>query len=148
MDESDKSEAINYLQKCIDTKASKKLKSKNRRSKSEGKANQKLYLKRTIYKETIKSTIVKAPVLKCKICSETKPNKQLLLKHLETHIGTPVTCIKCRRSFNNNVAFEWHIRHVCNLKRKSGIKTFKCNECPKVSKLCLSSGRGTGDSLQ
>lgn len=77
-------------------------------------------------------TTVKPPVLRCKVCNETKPNKKLLLGHLETHIGTPVSCVKCRRAFNSNIAFEWHLRHLCNLRRKAGAKTFKCNECPKV----------------
>lgn len=136
MDENDKSEAINYLQKCIHTKAATEMKLKKRKHKrGEVKMNlirKRFTLKRNVHQKSIGLTRVKPPVLKCKICSETKPNKRMLLKHLETHVGTPVTCIKCRRSFNSNVAFDWHIRHLCILKRKTEIKTFKCNECPKV----------------
>lgn len=93
----------------------------------------KFCVKRKIHKKPSEVISVKKLLYKCKLCDETKPNKKMFLKHLETHLGTPITCRKCRYTFNSGVAYDWHIRHLCNLKRKPVVKSFKCNECPKVS---------------
>lgn len=137
MGEDDKTEAINYLQKCIDNNSSTEMQPEKRKLKGEMKVTgtlvkKKFPLKKKMRQKSSALTRVKPLVFKCKLCDETKPNKRMFLKHLETHIGTPVTCRKCRRTFNSGAAYDWHIRHLCNLKRKPGMKTFKCNECPKV----------------
>lgn len=136
-DEDDKTEAISYVKQCIDTNTKRKMKFK-RQHNGEVKLTsslikKKFALKKKMCRKSVDATRVKPPVLKCRACDETKPSKKLLLKHLETHVGTPVSCIKCRRTFNSNLALEWHLRHLCSLRRKPGVETFKCNECPKVS---------------
>lgn len=152
-DEAEKNEAITYLRECIgnDSKNSaedvngvnKCKRSSNARDRRRKAANvvnlnselikRKFNLKRQIHrKRPLNKTSIKPFVLKCRVCSATKPTKIKLLKHLETHVGTPVSCLKCKRTFNSNVAYEWHVTNLCHLKKKSANKTFKCHECSKV----------------
>lgn len=136
MDECEKTEAIRYLKQCVDSSTKTKMRNEKKHTNkvklTSNLIKKKFALKKKLSQKTGELARVKPPVLKCKLCGETKPKKLLLLKHLETHIGTPITCIKCRRSFNSSFAFEWHFRHFCFLKRRGGERTFKCSECPKV----------------
>lgn len=120
----DRNEAIGYLHKCLkindnieneepcDTEVEKKLKNKKRK------------------KVTIKS--VKKPKLKCRICDSSHQTKTSFLKHLETHVSTPISCKLCKRSFNNKTSFSYHSSLKMCSKRSVSSKKYYCNQCPKM----------------
>lgn len=155
-DEPEKNEAITYLRKCIEaepgTSSQGNRSSENKRNtlkrkcklnnskhykklkdcSTPGGSNDKKVRKKIKYRKTNKPT-VKPFLLKCRVCDATKNTKLKLLKHLETlHFGTPISCLKCRRTFNSNVAFDWHVLHLCHIKKASTNRKYKCNECSKV----------------
>lgn len=128
LDEHEKTKAITYIKKCIDPKK------KTPKPKQEVHLNSSLIKKKFTFKKMLarKKSNVKPTVFKCRVCEEARTGKSDMFKHLEGHVGTPVTCIKCRRTFNSSVAFEWHHEHLCGWRRRNNWKVFKCNECPKV----------------
>ncbi|KAK4885663.1 hypothetical protein RN001_001934 [Aquatica leii] len=69
--------------------------------------------------------------LKCKICEVVKTTKVQFLKHIEEHIEIPVTCRKCRKTFNSRYSFDWHLIHLCKNVQKTMSKKYKCLQCPK-----------------
>ncbi|KAF5299924.1 hypothetical protein FQR65_LT09319 [Abscondita terminalis] len=70
-------------------------------------------------------------ILKCTICQEVKSTKIQYLKHLEGHIGTPITCRRCRKTFNNDASFQWHLSNLCSYRHKLLTNKYKCSQCPK-----------------
>lgn len=115
LDGKDKHEAVDYLQKYLD-KTEDRTKLKKRLVGQKKFKNHTENLKRVLFK--------------CKSCGSLAKTKHLLLKHLETHIGTPITCVRCRRSFNSKNAYTVHL----NLKmcKKSDAAMYNCDQCPKV----------------
>lgn len=77
--------------------------------------------------------VVKPFSLKCKICSATRKTKLQFLEHLETHVETPISCLKCKRSFNSKVSFEWHLIHLCHIRKIITRRIYKCEECSQVN---------------
>lgn len=73
-------------------------------------------------------------VLKCRICGVKNKTKSSLLKHLETHVGTPISCRNCKRDFNNRPAYQCHISLKMCRKHKTIIRKYFCDQCPKVFK--------------
>lgn len=76
--------------------------------------------------------VVKPFTLKCKICCATRKTKLQFLEHLETHVEAPISCLKCKRSFNSKVSFEWHHIHLCHIRKIATQRIYKCNECSQV----------------
>lgn len=74
---------------------------------------------------------LKRRVFRCKSCGIIQKTKQLYIKHLSTHIGTPISCIKCKKSFNSRVAYTCHLSlKICEIKTK--IIKYQCDQCPRV----------------
>lgn len=78
---------------------------------------------------------VKIPSLKCRTCGERSKTKKLLLKHLETHIGTPISCRHCKIGFNCRTSYLCHISlKMCRI-NKTIVKKYICDQCQKVSSI-------------
>lgn len=75
---------------------------------------------------------VKPFMLKCKVCGVMKKTKLQFFEHLEMHVQTPISCLKCKRSFNGRLSFEWHLLNLCHIRKIITKRTYKCNECPQV----------------
>ncbi|EFA06347.2 Zinc finger protein 184-like Protein [Tribolium castaneum] len=88
----------------------------------------------------IENLSVKKTTYKCKVCSFTERTKKVMLKHLQTHVGAPLSCFKCKKTFNGSVAYKWHLGHYCTPVFYDKWK-YKCSLCPRefVSKRTLAS---------
>lgn len=71
-------------------------------------------------------------IFKCRNCGSSFKSKSLLVKHVETHLGTPISCLTCKKGFNNRLAYTIHIKFkLCE--KKSELR-YECDQCPKVGK--------------
>lgn len=142
--EDDKKEALNYVQQLINEnnliigeKSENDLQENVTVITESPKKRSKLPIKKR------KNSVIKRPrisisrqrlkVLKCQVCNETKKTKLSLLKHMELHIGTPISCTSCHRTFNSKLSFDFHLAHLCKKKKTLASKRFKCPECPQVT---------------
>lgn len=156
-DEADKNEALIYLKKCIDSEGN----SSNDKNKDvvqpekkqdiskitkqgvsvslkkitslQNNSVKRLGSNRTLKRHKVinKDVNVKNTTLKCKICSSTKRSILNFLEHLNSHMGTPISCGKCRQSFNGRISFDFHLSNMCG-KNFASKKKFKCSECSRV----------------
>lgn len=75
--------------------------------------------------------VVKRSLFKCRACGSTYKSKQLLFKHVGTHIGTPISCLTCKKGFNSRLAYTCHNKlRMCIVKPRN--IQFPCDQCPKV----------------
>lgn len=129
----ERSEALKYIQQYLDQQTIP-----SKMSKSAAKTQpQRLRLpgsNKTLAKRKRPLKIsVKLPLLKCRSCSATAKTKSKLLAHMnESHAGTPISCRKCRSSFNSSVSYDWHLVHVCEGRRKAAARKYVCPECSRV----------------
>lgn len=153
-DEADRNEALVYLKQCIDSeriparnKNEVKKKENTSRTKQQtsvslrkmtglqtNSVSKRLRSDRILKKRKIinNDVMVKGTVLKCKICDSTKRSVLNFLEHLNSHVGTPISCVKCRQSFNGRVSFDFHVGNTCGRNVASN-KIYKCEECSKVN---------------
>ncbi|KAF5294410.1 hypothetical protein FQA39_LY13395 [Lamprigera yunnana] len=118
-DENERRDAFRYVKKHF---SSNDLLRKN----VTAKANRLSVLRNTITKrKSIKLS------LRCAVCSKDADTKANLMKHMELHIGSPITCLKCRCAFNNRASYDWHILYYCNRRKKSATRKSKCSQCFK-----------------
>jgi hypothetical protein len=155
-DENDKTEAMSYIRNYISNDSnvacsSDSSKATRRKGTSAEKTNKyckvqkKRYNLRCEKNRKIKysdgnTVSLKKIIFKCKVCNASEKTKKLMLKHVQTHVGAPRSCIKCKRTFNGSVPFKWHQSNYCHPSFYDKWK-FKCNLCPRefVSKRTLES---------
>jgi hypothetical protein len=147
-DENDKTEAMSYIRNYISNDSnvacsSDSSKATRRKGTSAEKTNKyckvqkKRYNLRCDKNRKIKysdgnTVSLKKIIFKCKVCNASEKTKKLMLKHVQTHVGAPRSCIKCKRTFNGSVPFKWHQSNYCHPSFYDKWK-FKCNLCPRVS---------------
>ncbi|KAK5647373.1 hypothetical protein RI129_002265 [Pyrocoelia pectoralis] len=127
LSKSDKTKAFTYVYEHLQTVQTHKS-NKNNKSPSRHKAKIAFSSKQPAL---IKKRKLKRK-LKCPICNEAKDTKISLFKHLEClHVDVPLSCLKCRKTFNSQTSFSWHISNLCSRKKRILMKQFKCPECSK-----------------
>lgn len=136
LSEFERSEALKYIQQHLDHQTTTSNPAKMPKPVTKTKS-QKLRLHRpnkTLAKRKHPLKIgVKLPLLKCRSCTVTAKTKSKLLAHMnESHTGTPISCRKCRCSFNSTVSYEWHLVHVCEKWRNAAERKYVCPECSRV----------------
>lgn len=136
LSECERSEALKYIQQLLDQQRITSNPPKMSKSASETQhqglrlhSPNKSLAKR---KHPLKIS-VKLPLLKCRSCSVTVKTKSKLWAHMnESHTGTPISCRKCRSSFNSSISYDWHLVHVCEGRRKAAERKYVCPECSRV----------------
>ncbi|KAB0804812.1 hypothetical protein PPYR_01782 [Photinus pyralis] len=120
---SDKTKALTYVyQHLQEQQFSRNLNKSRRKTK---------LIARTDHAHSVKRCKVKLK-LECPVCNQIKDTKSAILKHLEHfHIGVPLSCLRCRKTFNSEPSYNWHILNLCWRKKRISLKKFKCPECPK-----------------
>ncbi|KAJ3649399.1 hypothetical protein Zmor_021146 [Zophobas morio] len=156
-DKNEKTEAVSYIQSYIDndsnagcstveSDSSKQIARKKKVSEKvdKYKVQKKKYRMRFSTNRKLRysdgGVSVRKIVFKCKVCDGSEKTRKLMLKHLQTHVGTPRSCIKCKRTFNGSVPFKWHVNYYCK-PIFYGKWKYKCNLCPRefISKRTLES---------
>ncbi|RZC42467.1 zinc finger protein 90-like, partial [Asbolus verrucosus] len=157
-DEKDKNEAMSYLRSCVNgdtnpsssslgtSSESPKATRRKKRKATENVSSYTTLLRKRSYSSATKnikhnrnkkvkytnssSVPLTKTIFKCKSCNAVEKTKRNMLKHVETHVGAPLSCIKCKRTFNGSIPFKWHLNHYCNPRFYANWK-FKCNQCPR-----------------
>lgn len=69
--------------------------------------------------------------MNCPKCKQNFVSREILLEHLKTYPGSPITCKLCNVILNNNLSYEYHIKlGVC--KDNNVEKSKKCPFCDKI----------------
>ncbi|KAK9873754.1 hypothetical protein WA026_002109 [Henosepilachna vigintioctopunctata] len=112
-DDKEKHEAFSYLQGCIFASRINKLRNSKRQ------------------RIQVKTPSVKKQTYKCRECKYASSTKNDIFHHIDQHNGFPLSCTKCRITFNNNLSFDWHLKFRCGVKSRRKSEIYSCSECPK-----------------
>lgn len=136
--ENDKNAALSYIKKCLSRGVTKKKPVKRKKVKSNKKKNTKkepIKLQRHVIKKLNKVLTdeslpyVKPRCFKCKECSHIEKRKTKFLFHIDSHVSTPISCLKCKKSFSNRYSFEFHSNYTCVKRRRKLENKYTCMEC-------------------
>lgn len=126
---------MSYIQSYINdgAKSSSSTSHNETRKRSVRKMQKRLLIRSRKLKYSDNTTITARKIIfKCKICDFSEKKRKNMLRHLQTHVGAPRSCIKCKKTFNGSVSFNWHLIYYCSPSFYNKRK-YKCYMCPRVS---------------